>query len=100
MPATSRIAQGLGSIYVLQIANADYTDPVIPEKQIDFDFRPANIFSNDGVCPQPVTFEIFGKSYQFSYEPTCRFLRGVRPIVILAAMVMAMIMAYNAVKEL
>lgn len=93
-------AQNPNSLMCAEAGNADYTDPVIPEKQIDFDFKPANIFSNDGVCPQPVTFEIFSKSYQFSYEPTCRFLRGVRPIVILAAMVMAMIMAYNAVKEL
>ncbi|WP_081258830.1 virulence factor TspB C-terminal domain-related protein [Eikenella corrodens] len=93
-------AQNPNSLMCAEAGNADYTDPVIPEKQIDFDFKPANIFSNDGVCPQPVTFEIFSKSYQLSYEPTCRFLRGVRPIVILAAMVTAMIMAYNAVKEL
>lgn len=93
-------AQNPNSLMCAEAGNADYTDPVIPEKQIDFDFKPANIFSNDGVCPQPVTFEIFGKSYQFSYAQSCDFLRKVRPLIILAAMVMAMIMAYNAVKEL
>ncbi len=93
-------AQNPNSLMCAEAGNADYTDPVIPEKQIDFDFKPANIFSNDGVCPQPVTFEIFGKSYQFSYAQSCDFLRRVRPLIILAAMVTAMIMAYNAVKEL
>ena len=93
-------AQNPNSLMCAEAGNADYTDPVIPEKQIDFDFKPANIFSNDGVCPQPVTFEIFGKSYQFSYAQSCDFLRKVRPLIILAAMVTAMIMAYNAVKEL
>lgn len=37
---------------------------------------------------------------QQALAQSCDFLRKVRPLIILAAMVMAMIMAYNAVKEL
>ena len=92
-------AQNPGSLMCADMGGGDYTDPVIPEKPIDFNLNPANIFRSDGVCPAPATFELFGKVYQFDYSQLCSFLRMLRPIVILAAMVMAFKIAYDAVKE-
>ena len=92
-------AQNPGSIMCADMGSGDYTDPVIPDKPIDFNLNPANLFRSDGVCPAPATFELFGKVYQFDYSQLCSFLRMLRPIVILAAMVMAFKIAYDAVKE-
>jgi len=41
-----------------------------------------------------------GHSFTLSYDTVCQFARLARPIVILVGMVMAMYMAYSAVKDL
>ena len=88
------------SIACADIGNADYQDISLPTQNINLRFNPANIFSTDGSCPKPHTFAIEGHSFTLSYDTVCQFARLARPIVILVGMVMAMYMAYSAVKEL
>lgn len=88
------------SIACADIGNADYQDVSLPTQNINLRFNPANIFSTDGACPRPYTFAIEGHSFTLSYDTVCQFARLARPIVILVGMVMAMYMAYSAVKEL
>lgn len=88
------------SIACADIGNADYQDISLPTQNINLRFNPANIFSTDGACPKPYTFAIEGHSFTLSYDTVCQFARLARPIVILVGMVMAMYMAYSAVKEL
>lgn len=88
------------SIACADIGNADYQDISLPTQNINIHFNPANIFSTDGTCPKPHTFAIEGHSFTLSYDTVCQFARLARPIVILVGMVMAMYMAYSAVKEL
>ena len=88
------------SIACADIGNADYQDISLPTQNINLRFNPANIFSTDGTCPKPHTFAIEGHSFTLSYDTVCQFARLARPIVILVGMVMAMYMAYSAVKEL
>ena len=88
------------SIACADIGNADYQDVSLPTQNINLRFNPANIFSTDGACPKPHTFAIEGHSFTLSYDTVCQFARLARPIVILVGMVMAMYMAYSAVKEL
>ncbi len=88
------------SIACADIGNADYQDISLPTQNINLRFNPANIFSTDGACPKPHTFAIEGHSFTLSYDTVCQFARLARPIVILVGMVMAMYMAYSAVKEL
>ena len=88
------------SIACADIGNADYQDISLPTQNINLRFNPANIFSTDGACPRPYTFAIEGHSFTLSYDTVCQFARLARPIVILVGMVMAMYMAYSAVKEL
>ena len=88
------------SIACADIGNADYQDISLPTQNINLHFNPANIFSTDGTCPKPHTFAIEGHSFTLSYDTVCQFARLARPIVILVGMVMAMYMAYSAVKEL
>ena len=88
------------SIACADIGNADYQDISLPTQNINLRFNPANIFSTDGTCPRPYTFAIEGHSFTLSYDTVCQFARLARPIVILVGMVMAMYMAYSAVKEL
>lgn len=88
------------SIACADIGNADYQDISLPTQNINLHFNPANIFSTDGTCPKPHMFAIEGHSFTLSYDTVCQFARLARPIVILVGMVMAMYMAYLAVKEL
>ena len=88
------------SIACADIGNADYQDISLPTQNINLRFNPANIFSTDGACPRPHTFAIEGHSFTLSYDTVCQFARLARPIVILVGMVIAMYMAYSAVKEL
>ena len=66
-----------------------YEDLELPETQIDLSFEPADYFSTNGKCPAPraVDLGMFG-TVEFSYDPLCDFASKVRPIFILAVMVM------------
>ena len=80
--------------------NTAYEDPDIPIQTVDLDFKPADIFSVDGVCPEPrtVDFGMFGQ-YEFSYDPLCDFARKLRPILILITIVSCSFFVYSSLKD-
>lgn len=80
--------------------NTAYEDPNIPTQNVDLDFKPADIFSVDGVCPEPrsVDFGMFGQ-HEFSYEPLCDFARKLRPILILITIVSCSFFVYSSLKD-
>lgn len=47
------------------------------------------LVSSSGSCPSPVSVSFFGRSSEFSYQPTCDFATRIRPIVVNAARVAA-----------
>lgn len=88
------------SIACAEIGSADYEDLSLPERKINLNFNPANVFNTDGACPPPKVLSVAGRHFTVSYEPICDFARGARPMMILLGIVLAMAMAYAAVKEL
>lgn len=80
--------------------NTDYEDPDIPTQTVDLDFKPADIFSVDGVCPEPrtVDFGMFGQ-HEFSYQPLCDFASRIRPILILITIVSCSFFVYSSLKD-
>ena len=80
--------------------NTAYEDPHIPTQTVDLDFKPADIFSVDGVCPEPrsVDFGMFGQ-HEFSYDPLCDFARKIRPILILITIVSCSFFVYSSLKD-
>ncbi len=80
--------------------NTAYEDPDIPTQTVDLDFKPADIFSVDGVCPEPrsVDFGMFGQ-HEFSYDPLCDFARKLRPILILITIVSCSFFVYSSLKD-
>ena len=80
--------------------NTAYEDPVIPTQTVDLDFKPADIFSVDGVCPEPrsVDFGMFGQ-HEFTYDPLCDFARKIRPILILITIVSCSFFVYSSLKD-
>ncbi|VTX77752.1 IgA FC receptor [Neisseria subflava] len=83
-----------------QQENTAYEDPDIPTQTVDLDFKPADIFSVDGVCPEPrtVDFGMFGQ-HEFSYDPLCDFARKIRPILILITIVSCSFFVYSSLKD-
>lgn len=80
--------------------NTAYEDPDIPTQTVDLDFKPADIFSVDGVCPEPrtVDFGMFGQ-HEFSYDPLCDFARKIRPILIIITIVSCSFFVYSSLKD-
>ena len=80
--------------------NTAYEDPDIPTQTVDLDFKPADIFSVDGVCPEQrtVDFGMFGQ-YEFSYQPLCDFASRIRPILILITIVSCSFFVYSSLKD-
>lgn len=80
--------------------NTAYEDPDIPTQTVDLDFKPADIFSVDGVCPEPrtVDFGMFGQ-HEFSYQPLCDFASRIRPILILITIVSCSFFVYSSLKD-
>lgn len=80
--------------------NTAYEDPVIPTQTVDLDFKPADIFSVDGVCPEPrsVDFGMFGQ-HEFTYDTLCDFARKIRPILILITIVSCSFFVYSSLKD-
>lgn len=83
-----------------QQENTAYEDPDIPTQTVDLDFKPADIFSVDGVCPEPrtVDFGMFGQ-HEFSYQPLCDFASRIRPILILITIVSCSFFVYSSLKD-
>lgn len=55
--------------------------------------------SEAGSCPPPFPFVVQGRSYQISYAQACDFFSAVRPVVIAAAMLSALLIALGGYKR-
>lgn len=89
------------SAYCQDLGNTDYEDLSIPTNAIDMTLRPLDIFSTDGICPAPLSFEFgpLGK-FEISYDFLCKVARLIRPIAILVTMISCSFTAFAAIKEL
>ena len=58
------------------------------------DFLPPN-----GVCPQPKSFNIWGKPVQISYEPLCVFMEKVRFAVLLGFIIMSAVIVFGSLRK-
>ena len=69
----------------------DYDPPEIniPNEKVDYEFAPDFFLPQDGVCPEPLSFQVLGKTFTLSYLPICDFARKIRPIVLLTFMISA-----------
>ena len=58
------------------------------------DFLPPN-----GICPQPKSFNIWGKPVQISYEPLCVFMEKVRFAVLLGFIIMSAFIVFGSLRK-
>ena len=58
------------------------------------DFLPPN-----GVCPQPKSFNVWGKPVQISYEPLCVFMEKVRFAVLLGFIIMSAFIVFGSLRK-
>ncbi|HFC8465023.1 TPA: IgG-binding virulence factor TspB family protein [Neisseria subflava] len=83
------------------LGDTDYKDLEIPEKAINLELKPLDIFSTNGTCPANPTFSlgVLG-TFEIPYDYFCNIARLLRPILILGTIIMCGFFAFNAVKEL
>ncbi len=83
------------------LGDTDYKDLEIPEKAINLELKPLDIFSTNGTCPANPTFTlgVLG-TFDIPYDYFCNIARLLRPILILGTIIMCGFFAFNAVKEL
>ncbi|WP_234403259.1 IgG-binding virulence factor TspB family protein, partial [Neisseria polysaccharea] len=65
-----------------------FDDITIPQVTDDKTWSSDDFLPSNGVCPQPKTFHVFGKSYEASYQPLCVFAEKIRFAVLLAFIIM------------
>lgn len=76
--------------------------PVDPNESEDVTvtLTPTGGFGSEaGACPPPFPFVVQGRSYQISYAQACDFFSAVRPVVIAAAMLSALLIALGGYKR-
>lgn len=87
------------NIACADLGNTDYTDPELPQETRNLSFNPADIFSSNGMCPQPKSVRVFNASVEISYKPLCDIAAGIRAIVILAGVMAALYMVWGEVQN-
>ena len=68
---------------------------VTDEKTWDSD----NFLPPNGVCPQPKSFNIWGRPVQISYEPLCVFMEKVRFAVLLGFIIMSAFIVFGSLRK-
>lgn len=75
------------------------TDPIESE-DVTVTLTPTGGFGAEGgSCPPPHSFVVQGRSYQISYAQACDFFSAVRPVVVAAAMLSALLIALGGYKR-
>ena len=85
----------------LEAGDASYEDIQLPEQTIDLDFKPLDVFSNNGTCPAPraVDFGALG-TVEFVFDPLCDLAGKLRPIFISICILTCSYFVYQSVKDL
>lgn len=61
----------------------------IESKEVDFDFQPESGFNGAGVCPQPISVTLDGRTYSFKWDGLCNALELLKPLMLAFAWVFA-----------
>lgn len=85
----------------LDAGDSSWEDIQLPEQTIDLDFKPLDVFSNNGTCPAPraVDFGALG-TVEFVFDPLCDLAGKLRPIFIAICILTCSYFVYQSVKEL
>lgn len=71
----------------------------IPHMTDETRYSPDDILPDNGVCPQPKTFMVYGKSIQISYDPLCRFMENIRGMVLIAFGLMTAFVIFGSLRR-
>lgn len=58
-----------------------------------------NFLPPNGVCPQPKSFNIWGRPVQISYEPLCVFMQNIRFAVLLGFIIMSAFIVFGSLRK-
>ena len=76
-----------------------FDDINIPQVTDDKTWSSDDFLPSNGVCPQPKTFHVFGKSYEASYQPLCVFAEKIRFAVLLAFIIMSAFVVFGSLRK-
>ena len=71
----------------------------IPHVTDDTTWNTDNFLPPNGVCPQPKSFNIWGKPVQISYEPLCVFMQNIRFAVLLGFIIMSAFIVFGSLRK-
>ena len=71
----------------------------LPQNTIDLNFKTDNSFQDNGQCPEPVSFQAFGQTFNISLDPICKLALMMRPIIIAMAWLMAAFFVTKTIRE-
>ena len=76
-----------------------FDDLKIPQVTDEKTWDSDNFLPPNGVCPQPKSFNIWGKPVQISYEPLCVFMEKVRFAVLLGFIIMSAFIVFGSLRK-
>lgn len=76
-----------------------FDDINIPQVIDENTWNSDNFLPPNGVCPQPKSFNIWGKPVQISYEPLCVFMEKVRFAVLLGFIIMSAFIVFGSLRK-
>ena len=71
----------------------------IPNVTDDTTWNTDNFLPPNGVCPQPKSFNIWGRPVQISYEPLCVFMQNIRFAVLLGFIIMSAFIVFGSLRK-
>ena len=71
----------------------------IPHVTDDNTWNTDNFLPPNGVCPQPKSFNIWGRPVQISYEPLCVFMQNIRFAVLLGFIIMSAFIVFGSLRK-
>ena len=71
----------------------------IPHITDDNTWNTDNFLPPNGVCPQPKSFNIWGRPVQISYEPLCVFMQNIRFAVLLGFIIMSAFIVFGSLRK-
>ena len=76
-----------------------FDDLKIPQVTDEKTWDSDNFLPPNGVCPQPKSFNIWGRPVQISYEPLCVFMEKVRFAVLLGFIIMSAFIVFGSLRK-
>ena len=76
-----------------------FDDIKIPQVTDEKTWDSDNFLPPNGVCPQPKSFNIWGRPVQITYEPLCVFMEKVRFAVLLGFIIMSAFIVFGSLRK-